>query len=163
MVNKIALLLPIIVISTIIGILGLLFIPSEVKNKNLDFSKGTIKIDDKIMNVEIADSENERQRWLTFRNDRLGPNSGLLLIYDNPDLYSMWLLNIRYPLDLIWLDQFGNVVYIKENANPCDNILDASVCTFKNTMPAKFILATDSGFVSKNNITDSSRLELLSI
>jgi uncharacterized membrane protein (UPF0127 family) len=163
MVKKIVLLLPIIAISIIIGLLGLLFIPSEIKNKNLDFSKGTIKIDEKIMNVELADSESERQRWLTFRNERLGPDSGLLLIYDNPDLYSLWLLNIRYPLDLIWLDQFGDVVYIKENANPCDNILDASVCTFKNTIPAKFVLATDSGFVSNNNITSNSRLELLSI
>jgi len=163
MVKKIVLLLPIIAISIIIGLLGLLFIPSEIKNKNLDFSKGTIKIDEKIMNVELADSESERQRWLTFRNERLGPDSGLLLIYDNPDLYSLWLLNIRYPLDLIWLDQFGDVVYIKENANPCDNILDASVCTFKNTIPAKFVLTTDSGFVSKNNITSNSRLELLSI
>jgi uncharacterized membrane protein (UPF0127 family) len=162
MVKKIVLLLPIIVISIIIGILGLVFIPSEVKIKNLDFSKGTIKIGNKIMKVEVADSESERQRWLTFRNERLGPDSGLLLIYDKPDLYSMWLLNIRYPLDLLWLDQSGNVVYIKENAHPCNNILDASQCTFKNTMPAKFILATDSGFVSKNNITNSSRLELLS-
>ncbi len=47
MVNKITLLVPIIIISTIIGILGVIYIPSEIKNKNLDFSKGAIKLNDK--------------------------------------------------------------------------------------------------------------------
>lgn len=55
MVNKITLLVPIIVSSIIIGILGLVFVPSDIKNRNLDFSTGTIKIDDMIINVEVAD------------------------------------------------------------------------------------------------------------
>jgi uncharacterized protein len=40
-----------------------------------------------------------------FRDEKLKPDSGLLLVYDKPDLYSMWLINIKYPLDLLWFDQ----------------------------------------------------------
>ena len=163
MVNKITLLFPVIISSIIIGILGLMFVPSDIKNRNLDFSIGTIKIDNKIINVEIADSDDERQRWLMFREENLSSNSGLLLVYDKPDLYAMWLLNIRYPLDLLWFDQQGNLVYTVRGAQPCDNVLDFSTCTFKNTKPSKFVLAAHSGFISQNGITNITKLEVLSI
>ena len=114
MVKKITLLVPVIISSIIIGVLGMMFVPLDIKNRNLDFSVGTIKIDKKIMNVEVADSDSERQRWLMFRYEKLEPNSGMLLVYDKPDLYSVWLLNIRYPLDLLWFDQQGSLVYAVE-------------------------------------------------
>lgn len=163
MVKKITLLVPIIISAFIIGILGIVFIPSDIKNKDIDFSKGTIKLDEGLLTVEIADSDFDRQRWLTFRNEELNLNSGLLLIYDKPDLYSMWLLNIQYPLDLLWFDQLGNIVYMKKNAQPCDNIIDSSNCTFKTTEPAKFVLAASSGFIQHNNVTENSKLEIISI
>ena len=158
MVKKITLLVPVIISSIIIGVLGMMFAPLDIKNRNLDFSIGTIKIDKKIMNVEVADSDSERQRWLMFR-----PNSGMLLVYDKPDLYSVWLLNVRYPLDLLWFDQQGSLVYAVKNAQPCDNILDPSTCTFKNTKPSKFILAASSGFIQQNNITFNSKMDTLSV
>ena len=37
-------LVPLIVASIILGILGLTFVPEGVKNRNLDFSRGTIVI-----------------------------------------------------------------------------------------------------------------------
>jgi uncharacterized membrane protein (UPF0127 family) len=163
MVKKITLLIPIIISSVIVGVLGIIFAPSDITNRNLDFSIGTIKLDNKIMNVEVADSNGEIQRWLKFRHEKLEPDSGLLLVYDKPDLYSLWLLNINYPLDLMWFDQTGNLVYTVKNTQPCDSILDSSTCTFKNTKPAKFILATSSGFIPQHNITDNSKLEILSI
>ena len=72
------------------------------------------------------------------------------------------LLNIKYPLDLMWFDRNGDIVYIKKGAQPCDNILDSSKCTFKNTKPAGFVLASSSGFIQHNNITESSKLEIIS-
>jgi uncharacterized membrane protein (UPF0127 family) len=164
MVNKITLLIPIIISSIVIGLLGLVFVPSDIKNRNLDFSMGTIKIDNKIFHVEIADSNDERQRWLMFRDEKISPNSGLLLVYDKPDLYSMWLLNIRYPLDLLWFDEQGNLVYSVKDAQPCNNVLDFSTCTFKNTKPSKFVLAANAGFINQNSMTNNaSKLEILSM
>ncbi len=163
MVKKITLLIPVIISAFIIGILGIVFIPLDIKNKDINFSKGTIKIDEKLLTVEIADTDFDRQRWLTFRDEPLSLNSGLLMIYDRPDLHSMWLLNIRYPIDLVWFDQEGNVVYAKKNAQPCDTILDSSQCTFKNTKPAKFVLASTSGFIHYNNVSEHSKLEIISV
>lgn len=145
------------------GVLGLTFVPEGIKNRNIDFSKGTIVINNHSISTEIAETPAERQRWLTFRNEELPLNSALLLVYDKPDLYSLWLLNIQFNLDLIWFDGAGNIVYIKQDAAPCMNTLDAAQCTYKNTIPARYVLAATTGFINYHNITIDSKIKLVSI
>jgi uncharacterized membrane protein (UPF0127 family) len=146
-----------------LGVLGLTFVPEGIKNRNIDFSKGTIVINNNSISTEIAETPAERQRWLTFRNEELPLSSALLLVYDKPDLYSLWLLNIQFNLDLIWFDGAGNIVYIKQDAAPCMNTLDAAQCTYKNTIPARYVLAATTGFINYHNITIDSKIKLVSI
>ncbi|HET6716702.1 MAG TPA: DUF192 domain-containing protein, partial [Nitrososphaeraceae archaeon] len=80
-----------------------------------------------------------------------------------PDLYSLWLLNIQFNLDLIWFDGAGNIVYIKQDAAPCKNTLDAIQCTYKNTIPARYVLAATTGFINYHNITIDSKIKLVSV
>jgi len=70
-VHKITVLVPVIIGSVILGILGLTFVPEGIKNRNLDFSKGTIAINNQSIRVEIAETPAERQRWLTFNTEKL--------------------------------------------------------------------------------------------
>lgn len=163
MVTKTTVLLPTIIAVIIIGILGLLFIPSSIKEKKIDFPKGTLRIDNNTIQVEIAESPADRQRWLTFREHNLPLDSAIILVYSKPDLYPLWLLNIQFNVDLMWVDEKGNIVYIVKNASPCKSSLDAIQCTYKNTKPAKYILAATSGFVDYYNITNQSRVKLISI
>ena len=163
MVTKTTVLLPTIIAVVIIGILGLLFIPSSIKEKKIDFPKGTLRIDNNTIQVEIAESPADRQRWLTFREHNLPLDSAIILVYSKPDLYPLWLLNIQFNVDLMWVDEKGNIVYIVKNAAPCRSSLDAVQCTYKNTKPAKYILAATSGFVDYYNITNQSRVKLISI
>lgn len=163
MVRKITALLPVIVGCVILGILGLTFIPEGIKNRNIEFSKGTIAINNHSISTEIAETPAERQRWLTFRSEELPLSSALLLVYDKADLYSLWLLNIQFNLDLIWFDGAGNIVYIKQDAAPCRNTLDAAQCTYKNTIPARYVLAATTGFINYHNITKDSKIKLVSV
>lgn len=163
MVRKITALLPVIVGCVILGILGLTFIPEGIKNRNIEFSKGTIAINNHSISTEIAETPAERQRWLTFRSEELPLSSALLLVYDKADLYSLWLLNIQFNLDLVWFDGAGNIVYIKQDAAPCRNTLDAAQCTYKNTIPARYVLAATTGFINYHNITKDSKIKLVSV
>ncbi|HEX7142034.1 MAG TPA: DUF192 domain-containing protein, partial [Nitrososphaeraceae archaeon] len=99
-----AVLIPAALVSFFIGITGIIFMPDEIKNKSLDFDRGTIKIDDSVIDVEIAESEAERQRWLMFRNEEFPLNSAMILVYPKSDLYALWLLNIQYNLDILWFN-----------------------------------------------------------
>ena len=163
MVRKITVLVPVIIASIILSVLGLTFVPEGIKSTNLEFSKGTIVINNHSISAEIAETPAERQRWLTFRTEKLPFSSALLLVYDKSDLYSLWLLNIQFNLDLIWFDNAGNIVYMIKDAVPCKNALEPVQCTYKNTIPSKYILAATSGFINYHNITKDSKIKLVSI
>jgi uncharacterized membrane protein (UPF0127 family) len=163
LVRKAAVLIPAALVSFSIGLAGIIFIPDEIKNRQIDFDIGTIKIDNSIVNVEIAESDAERQRWLMFREDKFQLNSGMILVYPQVDLYGLWLLNILYNLDIMWFDENGNLIYMIKNAKPCESILDPQKCTFKTTIPAKYIVVSSSGFIKENNITNLSKLTIISI
>ena len=48
MVKKTTILIPMIIFSVIIGVLGIIFFPTDIKNGNLNFPIRTIKIDKKL-------------------------------------------------------------------------------------------------------------------
>jgi len=158
-----AVLIPAALVSFFIGIAGIIFVPDEIKNKPLDFDKGTIKIGNSVINVEIAESDAERQRWLMFRNEEFPLNSAMILVYPKSDLYALWLLNIQYNLDIMWFNEEGKLVYLIRDAKPCENPLDPHNCTFKTNVPAKYIVVSTKGFIKENNITSSSILTIISI
>jgi uncharacterized protein len=158
-----AVLIPAALASFFIGIAGLIFVPDEIKNKPLDFDRGTIKIGNSVINVEIAESDAERQRWLMFRNEEFPLNSAMILVYPTSDLYALWLLNIQYNLDIMWFNEEGKLVYLIRDARPCENPLDPHNCTFKTNVPAKYIVVSTEGFIKEHNITTSSILTIISI
>jgi uncharacterized membrane protein (UPF0127 family) len=88
-------------------------------------------VDQDVIKFEIAESDADKQRWLMFREQKLPLDSAIILVYEKPDLYSMWLLNIEYDLDLIWFDEEGSIVYMVKNASPCKSTLDATNCTYE--------------------------------
>jgi uncharacterized membrane protein (UPF0127 family) len=163
MVSKIALLIPMIIIAAVVGAIGINLFPLKLKNKALEFAQGKVEINGDLINVEVAKSTAERQRWLMFRQEKIPLNSAMILVYDKPDLYSMWLLNIEYNLDLIWVDESGQIVYVVKDAPPCKNTLDPSSCTYKNTKAAKYVIAATSGFINSHKITMESKMTVISI
>ena len=61
-------LIPIAIAATIIGVVGILTLPSDVKLESVEFPRGTIKLDDKTLEVQIADSDSLRARGLMFQD-----------------------------------------------------------------------------------------------
>jgi uncharacterized membrane protein (UPF0127 family) len=161
--RKSVVLIPVIVAAVAVGALGIVFIPAEVRDKNTGFPKGTVRIDDGVVTVEIAETAAERQRWLTFRQDRLPFDTAMLIKYDKPDLYEVWMLNIEYNLDLIWFDENGNAVYMKENVPPCGNVVETVSCTYKTTKPALYMMAATAGFIDAHSIAIGSKMTIISV
>lgn len=162
MARKSAVLIPVIIAAAAIGGAGLAFMPQDVKSKAAEFDKGTVRIGDDVITVEVAETAAERQRWLTFRQDRLPLDSAMLIKHDMPDLYEVWMLNVEYNLDIVWFDEHGSAIYIKKDVAPCPNMLDPVGCTYKPTSPAMYIVAGAAGFADEHGIELGSKLVLVS-
>lgn len=156
-------LIPIAVAAVIIGIVGVLSIPSDSKLESVEFPRGTIKVDDKVLEVQIADTEARRVRGLMFQN-QLPYDQGMIFVFNESGIYSLWMLNMQFSLDMIWFDENGNVVHIEQNIPPCKSATEIMAC--QSIVPsgeAKYILEVTSGFVNEYGITKDSQLEIISI
>ena len=156
-------LIPITIAAVIIGIVGLLTLPGDSKLESVEFPMGTITVDGIPLQVQIADSEPRRVRGLMFQ-EQLPYDQGMIFVFQEPAPYSIWMLNMQFPLDLIWFDKDGQVVHIEENAPPCKSTVELVTC--ESMIPggeALYVLEVTAGFVKNNNITKDSVLAIISI
>ncbi len=156
-------LVPIFIAAVIIGVVGLISIPSESKLESVEFPIGTIMIDDIPLEVQIADTEPRRVRGLMFQ-DQLPYDQGMIFVFDKPGLYSLWMLNMQFPLDMMWFDENGKIIHIEKDVPPCKTPLEIASC--QSIIPegqAVYVLEVTSGFVEQNNVTVDSILRIISI
>jgi len=164
MPTRLQVIVPIAIAAFIIGAAGILSIPSDAKLEAVEFPRGTIKVDEHVLEVQIADTEPRRVRGLMFQ-EQLPYNQGMIFVFEESGFYSLWMLNMQFPLDMIWFDSDGKVVYIEKNVPPCKSALETVTCTGNNSgeNEAKYILEVTAGFVDKFEITEDSILEIISI
>lgn len=163
MASRAQVLIPIGIAAVIIGVVGMLSLPKDVKLEQTEFPHGIVKIDDVMLKVQIADTKPLQTRGLMFQ-ENLPYDQGMLFIFDDEGIRSMWMLNMQFSLDVLWLDAQGNVVHIEKDTQPCKSALETMACTFTNGNgeEAKYVLEVTAGFVDKFGITENSKLEILS-
>jgi uncharacterized membrane protein (UPF0127 family) len=156
-------LIPIFIAAVIIGAVGLMTLPSESKLESVEFPRGTIMVDDIPLEVQIADTDPRRVRGLMFQ-DQLPYDQGMIFVFNEPGLYSLWMLNMQFSLDMMWFDQDGKVVHIEKDIPPCKTVVEISACqSIVPSNEAIYVLEVTSGFVDQNNITKDSVLRIISI
>jgi len=164
MATRTQVLIPIIAAAFIVGVIGMLSIPTDVKLESVEFPQGTIKLDDQILVVKIADNDSLRVRGLMF-HDELPFDQGMLFVFDQPETRPMWMLNMQFNLDVIWFDENANVVAIEKNVPQCITTVEVVACRENGVSGdnAKYVLEVTAGFVDKFNITENSKMEIISI
>jgi hypothetical protein len=68
--------------------------------------------------VELASTPAARAMGLSNR-DVLAGIDGLLLQWDTAGRHPIWMAEMRFPLDLVWLDQAGQVIAVLHGVPPC--------------------------------------------
>ena len=163
MATRAQVLIPIAIAAVIIGVVGMVSIPKDIKLEQAQFPRGIIKIDGVTLQAQIADTKPLQMRGLMFQ-EKLPYDQGMLFIFNDEGVRSMWMLNMQFALDVLWIDAQGNVIHIEKDAQPCKSAVETMVCTFTNgeSKPAKYVLELTSGFVDKYHITENSKLEIIS-
>lgn len=85
--------------------------------KEITFNTVAITINQDIYSLEIAKTQDQRQRGLMFR-DKLDFKNGMVFIYPNSGNHRIWMKNTRIKLTVIWVDERGQVISI-QRLEPC--------------------------------------------
>jgi len=81
-------------------------------------SKPWVEIRGQRFTVEVADSFEERERGLMFR-DELAKDSGMLFIHDNEETQAYWMKNTHIPLDILYFNKDRKLVSAQERVPAC--------------------------------------------
>ncbi|MAU20584.1 MAG: hypothetical protein CMH13_08620 [Martelella sp.] len=88
--------------------------------------------------VELADTEQQRQRGLMYRTE-LAPDHGMIFDLGQPRTASMWMANTLIPLDMVFIRTDGSVAGYYEKAEPGSKRVIAS------REPVKYVLELAGG------------------
>lgn len=66
-------------------------------------AKNTVSINGKEFNIEIAQTNTEREKGLMNR-DNLDADNGMFFIFKKADIQTFWMKNTLIPLDIIWIN-----------------------------------------------------------
>ena len=102
----------------------------------------SLKFRGRNMNFIPFVSPAEQAKGLMYRKEPLGPNTAGLFIYNKPEMRSFWMKNTYIPLDIVFLDENGEIIGIHLNAKP------ESEESIESPAPAQYVIELDAGEAS---------------
>jgi len=99
----------------------------------------------------LALTSEERERGLMYRRE-MGDVAGMLFVFDEEDVITMWMKNTYLSLDMVFFDAKGRVVNIKYGAVP------ESLDIISSKYPAKFVLEMPAGKTKEYGFSKNSLL-----
>lgn len=91
------------------------------------------------LNAEVADNDANRQIGLSGRTC-IPANTAMLFVFDEPAKYAFWMKDMRFAIDIVWLDADKKVVHIEQDVSP-----ETYPKTFTSSEPALYVLELRSG------------------
>jgi uncharacterized membrane protein (UPF0127 family) len=109
--------------------------------------------------VELARTPDEQAQGLMFR-ESLPPRRGMLFLFPEPGVHKFWMKNTMIPLDMVWLDRDGKVLFVSADTPPCK----ADPCpSYGPDTPAVTVLEIAGGMAAKEKVAAGSILKILDV
>ena len=108
-----------------------------------------VTFDNVSFDVEVAQTQEERQKGLMFR-ESMPDNRGMLFVFEKDGPLAFWMKNTLIPLDMIFIDENLTVVDVLAavpcKEDPCPN--------YKSH--GRYVLEINAGLAGKHGIKNGS-------
>ncbi|MBI4096721.1 MAG: DUF192 domain-containing protein [Candidatus Levybacteria bacterium] len=129
---------------------GMVFAQNKLK------TKPTAAINNRIFELDIADSQKEREVGLS-ETESLSENQGMIFIFDKPGYYSFWMKNMKFPIDIIYINK-DTIVTIKNNVKPPKDNKESPII-YAPTALADRVLEIQAGLSEKYNFKNGDKVQ----
>ena len=102
----------------------------------------------------VGDTPEEREKGLSG-HPGLEPEEGMLFVFPEDGVYSFWMKDMLFAIDIIWLSYSGDIIDIRENAAP-----ESYPTAFTPRGPARYVLELPQGFVAEHRVAVGDVVEL---
>ncbi len=121
--------------------------PQFLKEGELGFIKQESQDTLLIIDIEIADSPEERTQGYMYRSS-MPDSAGMLFIFEKPTEQTFWMKNMKISLDLLYIDENKKIVTLYKHQRPYS---ENPIPSMKN---AQYVLEVNGGFVDKHQIEE---------
>jgi len=123
--------------------------------KHQKYSEGKVRINGKEFRTIIADSPMKRMIGLMFRNS-MKENTCMLFIFPSEGRHGIWMQNMSFAIDVLWLDKDSKIIHTEERLQPCNSFWNCK--TYVPEKDAKYIIEMKAGAIKKNKIKKGSKI-----
>jgi uncharacterized membrane protein (UPF0127 family) len=128
------------------------FLVSSVKKYILIFFP-----DGNSITAELALTDQERMQGLMFRTG-LSEDQGMLFVFAEERIYPFWMKNMKFAIDIIWLDSQKRIVHIERSVPPCKK----EPCpSYSPDLSALYVLELRAGSVDERKLKLHDQLEFI--
>ncbi|MDP9305945.1 MAG: DUF192 domain-containing protein [Thermoproteota archaeon] len=131
------------------------------KNDFLDklsqYGNLTVTIDRYNISAFVADTDEKRSKGLSGV-ENMSENQGMLFVFNYPSKQGFWMKEMKFPLDIIWLDLNNSVIHIEKKLQPCTSVLFCTV--YSPSKDAKYVLETISGFTDLHSVNVGAKIKI---
>ena len=141
-------------------VLGAMYLTqSYLKGKgSFSFFKKTpiITINGQSFKAITAVSQQEQEVGLS-ETESLQQDQGMIFLFEKPDYYSFWMKNMKFPIDIIYINQ-DTIVTIKTNAQPPKNNQESPII-YTPTKPSDKVLEIQAGLSEKYKFKNGDKVK----
>ena len=114
-----------------------------------------VSLNDTRVVAEVAEDRETRARGLSGRA-ALPDGRGMLFVFESPGRYGIWMRNMQFSIDIIWMRD-GRVVDVARSVPaPAPNTPEFTLPVYEPREEASHVLEAPAGFVQKHNIAVGS-------
>jgi len=109
--------------------------------------------------AEVADTPEKRELGLSFRGS-LDENTGMLFVFESPNIAFFWMKDMNFPLDIIWIMD-NKVIDIDKNVpTPKEGAALNQLPKYSPTDKINYALEVNAGFTDKNKIKAGDEVKI---
>lgn len=105
--------------------------------------------------VELVRTHEDMQRGLQGR-EALADGHGMLFIFSEDDLQSFWMKDMKFPIDMLWIDSKLQIVTIAANRLPCVKTPCEVYAPSKN---ARYVLELPANYAAAHQFNEGDTVE----
>jgi uncharacterized membrane protein (UPF0127 family) len=124
----------------------------------ITFSKGKIKVGNKVVHVEFADTPERRAQGLMFRKS-LKQDHGMLFTFDYEHHLSFWMANTLIPLSIGFFDKNNRLLHSVEMKPAV--LGEVQPRHYVSRQPALYALEMPAGWFTKHDIKPGAILTII--
>ena len=136
------------------------FLAASCNSSLPQFNDAAVQINNKKLNVFVADEEQEQRLGLAVRK-KISDEEGMLFTFDKPLMPTFWMKDMKFPIDIIWIKN-NQVVEVDRDLAPQPGVENQELKLYKPKSEVDAVLEVNAGWAKKNNLSigDEVKVEL---